>query len=81
MKIYYRKPYARIPEGDEASQAIVSYKKIPISFEHHDLGMVSRDVFVGRFQVVPVAWAHRLWIDLYFVILDFKWRSGKKHLV
>lgn len=73
MKIYWRKLYARISEGGDEGQAIISYKKSNVYFDVIDRGPHPD----GRLLSVPVGWYHKLTIDLLFLILTFRWDSGE----
>lgn len=78
MKHYWRRPYYRIKEEDrgEIVYSIVAYEKRDALFKIIDRGPHPE----GQFMRIPVRWSHYLHIDLWFVVLDFSWKTGK-HLV
>lgn len=75
--IYIRKPFAIIDESGLVKYAIVSYKKIAVCFEVIDRGAHPD----GRFYNQPVGWRSRLFIDLWLILLEFKWESGEIYRV
>lgn len=74
MKIYLRRIYYRVKERDHSyPHSVVVYDKKATLFDTVNRGPHPE----GQFMAAPVRWRHYLHIDLWLVILDFDWTSGR----
>lgn len=66
--IIFRKLYARVDEFGMVDHASIMLNKKAITFRTEHVG---RDLF----RTVPCQYSYQLTIDLWFVILNFSWKS------
>jgi hypothetical protein len=70
---YFRRPYRRFDQGEYWIDAIVAYKKTDMFFDVVNRGPHPE----GEMLATCVGWFHHLHIDLWLVVFDFKWQSGR----
>ncbi len=68
--IFVRKLISKIEEGGSYEYALIAYKKHPMQFK-----TICED---GHCTTKPITFVYILRIDLWIIILDFKWETKIK---